>query len=194
MRGLIVFILIVLIGVGAWNYFQMKRLEDVPTDVYLTIETFMKTTKKMSNLIWDEEKRDALKKDLEEWSKAEDRTKLPENFKEYQIGDVTTLFLDRRYGKAALTTLCFYEVDSFNIKDIEIETTKARANVEFITSDFLGLGRVFSKLEARKQGERIRPTLITFRLKNQKGHWFIDKLEGEVAKLIDSLYRYHSLR
>jgi len=191
--ALLIVILVIILGAW-WKYHSyVKGIKEGPQgDPVRTVNSFMNATEKFSNLIWDEEEREAFLKLLEEWkSKAEEGEEeaAREALQEYGIEDPSRLFEDRKYGKAAASILCLYQFDSFSIERPEIEKDKAIIEVKFLPQDILGIGQIMAAHGVPQRETKKEPILIPFHLKKHRHRWYIVEVKGELEPAIEAARR-----
>jgi hypothetical protein len=192
-KGFIVFVVIVALAFFGYNYWMNKKAADVPISPYLCVEEFYNTTAKMSKLIWNEEENAKFKQEIKNWSQAEEGSGFPKSLKEYDITDPSILFLNADYGKHIFGTLCLYEIESYDIEQAQVDNGKASVKTVFISSDFMGLGKAMSSLSPAQQKKKAE-NILTFRLVEKRGHWYIDELEGKAADLAEHTYRLRKMQ
>ncbi len=85
MKKIVIFLLILLLGIGGWwkysSYVKTIK-ESVQGDPAKTVDAFMANVVKISDLIWDKEKRENLTKELKGWLESAEKGK--KNRKGYQ--------------------------------------------------------------------------------------------------------------
>ena len=168
----LVVILVIILG-GWWKYSSYVKgiKQGVQGDPVRTVNSFMNTAVKFSNLFWNEEEREAFRRELEEWKKqaeeGEEEAAL-ESFKEYGLKDPSHLFKNREYGKAVATILCFFQFDSHSIEKREIEEDSAKIEVKFLPQDFMGIGKIMAEAGVPQREKKEKPVFIPFHLKKHR--------------------------
>lgn len=196
MKKLISFIIILGIVFGVWwkhtsNVKSAKK--SVQGEPARTVKAFMDVTVKMSNLIWKEEERSTVLKDLKEWQKATEEGKkkeIPESFKKYGIEDPARFFKKEKYGKSSLSILALYEYQSYSVGEPKVDGNKAEVGMTFLSSDFMGLGKAVSNLAGKQVMQpRKEPLTIPFYLEQHRYKWYIVDIGGKEGELIRASHR-----
>lgn len=194
----LVVILVIILGVW-WKYSSYVKgiKEGVQGDPVRTVNSFMDAAVKFSTLLWNEEEREAIRKDLEKWQKGVEeggKEETPESFKKYGIQDPSRLFENRQYGKAAAAILCLFQFDSFSIEKREIEEDSAKIEVKFLPQDILGIGKIMAEAGVPKGERKEKPVYIPFHLKKHRHRWYIVGVRGELEQGIEATYRLRKYR
>ena len=161
------------------------------------VSVFMDTTAKLSTLLWNADEREGVKKGLDEWKRAsekDDDADLPEVLKKYGMVNPTPLFADPRYGKAAMTILCFYQFDSFSVATSDVGEERAVVTVEFLPQDILGLGSLLAKRGAPAGEMKKEPVSIPFHLEKRGHRWHIVEMGGQVGKAVTAARKLRGRR
>ncbi len=198
MKKIVIFLLVLLLGIGGWwkysSYVKTIK-ESVQGDPAKTVDAFMANVVKISDLIWDKEKRENLTKELKGWLESAEKGKkkpkgIPESLKEYGFKqDPRTLFENERLGKAALSAFAISRYKSYSLGKVNIKGNTAEVELKVLVSDVLGLGTIISKLGAPRQKMKKEPTTIPFTLKKQFHRWYITDIGGIEGRLADAIYR-----
>jgi len=195
MRKLITLVVILVIGLGIWwrySSYVNSIKKSVQGDPVRTVNSFMDATVKFSNLLWNEEVKEALKKDLKKWieqAEEEGKEEIPESFKKYGIENPSRLFENKRYGKAAAGVISFFQFDSFSVEKTEIEEDSAIIEVKFLPQDFMGIGKIMDNLDVPKRERKEKPVFVPFHLKKHWHRWYIVDIRGELEKLTEATYK-----
>jgi len=192
MKKLVGLIVIVVIAFVIWTAYsaRMNRIkEGVQGDPVRTVKSFMNTAVKLSGLMWDEEKREALKADLEKWKESDE---IPPTLKEYGIEDTSRLFSDEQYGKAVTGIISMHAFDSFSVDRQTVEEDTATVYVSFLPTDFLGIRDTISALGAPPGETRKEPVSVPFYLKKRGYRWYIVEIRGELAEAARAFRRLGS--
>ena len=182
-------IALVVIALVIWTAYSSRIRsikEGVQGDPVRTVNSFMNTAKTLSGLMWDEEKREALKADLEKWKESDE---IPPTLKEYGIEDTNRLFSNEEYGKAAAGIICLHHFDSFSVENQTVEEDTATVDVSFLPTDVLGLQNLISALGAPQGQTRDKPISVPFYLRKRGHRWYIVEIRGELANPIDAARR-----
>jgi hypothetical protein len=192
MKKLVGLIVIAVIAFVIWTAYtaRISRIrEGVQGDPVRTVKSFMNTAVKLSGLMWDEEKREALKADLEKWEEGDE---LPPSLEEYGIEDTSRLFSDESYGKAVAGIVCLYNFDSFSVEDQTVEEDAAMVQVSFLPTDILGLRDTVAALGAPPGETTNEPISVPFYLKKRGYRWYIVEIRGELAEAARAFRRLGS--
>ncbi len=198
MKKIVIFLIVFLLGIGGWWKYSsyVKRIENsVQGDPAKTVDAFMDNVMKISDLMWDKDKRENLTKELKGWMESAEKGKkkpkeIPEGLKEYGFKqDPRTLFKNERLGKAALSAFAISRYKSYSIGKVNVEGNTAEVELKVLVSDVLGLGAIISKLGAPRPKMKKEPTSIPFTLKKQFHRWYITDIGGTEGKLADAMYR-----
>jgi len=200
MKKLISFIIILGIVAGVWwkHTSYVKRVKkSAQGESARTVKAFMDTVVKMSDLIWKEEERSTVLKDLKEWKKTTDEGKkkeIPESFKKYGIDNPARFFKKEKYGKSALSILALYEYKSYSVGEPKVDGNKAEVTMTFLSIDFMGLGKAVSSLAGKQvMQHRKEPITIPFSLEQHRYKWYIVNIggkEGDLIRLSNKMSRY----
>lgn len=187
-------VLILVVAVAIWGVYAayVSRIESGPQgDPVRAVEAFMNATAKVSTLLWDEQALESLRNDLKAWQEAakEGDAEMPESLKNYGLEDLSGLFTDERYGKAALTALSLYHFDSFSADPSHVGENTATVTVTFIPHDFMGLRRTVSQLGAPESPRREEPVTARFQLKKKWHAWYIEDIQGQMTDVIGGFER-----
>jgi len=194
----LVVILVIILG-GWWKYssYVKEIKQGVQGDPVRTVNSFMNTAVKFSNLFWNEEEREAFRRELEEWKKqseeGEEEASL-ESFKEYGLKDPSHLFKNSEYGKAVATILCFFQFDSYSIEKTEIEEDSAKIEVKFLPQDFMGIGKIMAEASVPQRERKKKPVSIPFHLKKHRHRCYIVGIKGELERFTEATYRLRQYR
>ena len=124
MKKIVLFLLVLLLGVGGWWKYSsyLKRIESsAQGDPAKTVDAFMHNVIKISELMWEKEKRENLAKELKGWLESAKKTgkkqkEMPEGLREYGFKqDPRTLFKNERFGKAALSAFAISQYKSYSL-------------------------------------------------------------------------------
>ncbi|MEA1995173.1 MAG: hypothetical protein U9N18_03345 [Campylobacterota bacterium] len=201
MKKLISFIIILGIVAGVWwkhtSYVKSVK-NSVQGEPARTVKAFMGTVVKMSNLIWKEEERNIVLKDLKAWSRATEEGKkkeIPESFKKYGIDNPARFFKKEKYGKSALSVLVLYEYKSYSVDELKVDGNKAEVGMTFLSSDFMGLGKAVSNLAGKQvMQHRKKPLTIPFYLEQHRYKWYIVDIGGKEGDLIRASHRMNKYK
>ena len=198
MKKIVIFLLIALLGIAGWwkhsSYVKTIK-ESVQGDPARTVDAFMDTVMKISDLMWDKDKRENLAKELKGWMESAEKGKkkpkgIPEGLKEYGFKqNPRTLFKNERLGKAALGAFAISRYKSYSLGEVRVQGNTAEVELKVLVSDVLGLGAIISKLGAPQPKMKKEPTSIPFTLKKYFHRWYITDIGGTEGKLADAIYR-----
>ncbi len=169
------------------NKIKARRQHD-PAEA---VAAFMDAAIKISNLLWDEATREALRRDLKAWREGEE---LPEGLARYGLKDPSHLFRDPRFGKAAFSTVCLYQFDSYDLRPAPSAAGKATVQVSFLPQDFMGLQKLTSALGVPRTERDPQPVNARFRLEKHWGAWYIVGVEDEMAEAITAFGRLRGVK
>lgn len=195
MKKFITLLVILAIILGVWwkySSYVKSIKEGVQGDPVRTVNSFMNTTVKFSNLLWNEEEREAALKELEKWRKAAEEGEeeaAREALKKYGIEDPSRLFKNKKYGKASVGVICFFQFDSFTTEKRELGEDSAIIEVKFLPQDILGIGKIMAELGVPKGESKKKPIFIPFHLRKHWHRWYIVDVKGELEPAIDAAYR-----
>jgi hypothetical protein len=185
--GLIAVIALGLAALIGW-FAYVKRVErELQADPVQAVTSFMKAAQTISSLMWEEEEREALKQELDEWKKAEGKTgkKAPLFFERYDLQDPSRLFVDKSRGKAAFGALLLFQFDSFTVEQKKSNGKSAVVDVSFVPLDILGLRQMMEGMGAPSGEIPERPIKVRFLLQRRWLAWYIVGVEGELQPLIE---------
>jgi len=199
MKKIIILVVILVIGVGVWWKYSsyVKGVKEGPQgDPVRTVKTFMDASVKFSGLLWSEEVKEELRRDLKEWQERTEQRKkeIPENLKKYGMEDPSGLFREKDLGKATLSALCIFHFESFSLQEKSIEKDRATIEVSFQPLDVFGIEKIGEKLGVPKREGKKEPVSVIFHLKRYWYRWYIVDVGGEVEKMTKAVRRLRRLR
>ena len=179
------------LGVGAWWY-STTRSPGVQGDPESTVTAFMTRSAAMSSILWDEDTQQELKDALDQWrqnDEGEEAERARKTLKEYGIEDVSPLFQDEEYARAAAGGFCFYyfDQDSFAIVSSAGREETATVEVAFQPKDVFGLNRAMAALGVPGSSRQPEPIAVPFRLKKRRGKWYIEDIGGQLGKAVSAV-------
>ena len=191
-----VFLLVVLaiIGFGWWKYSgNLKAVRNGPQGEPARVVTFFfDNIKKLSDLIWKEGARE---KAGEEVKKAKSGTPeeqekaTAELYQKYGIEDISVLFAEKRFGKAAAGIFSLYEFGTYSIGGANVEGNKATVEAVLAPVDFMGLEKAFSRLSSAAPQSKLQPITIPFTLEKKNRRWYIVDVGGRAGELAKAAAR-----
>ncbi len=188
-------IVLVAIALAIWGLYSsnVKKIRESPQgDPVRTVEALMDAVVKASGLLWDEQKRDAMEKDMQELkasAQSGDEDVPPDIFEKYAIESPARLFKDERFGKAAAGSLCIFHIESFSIKETKTGEHSATVTVEFLPKDVFGLKKAISKLGAPTPEQPAKPVVVPFYLEKSRRRWYIVDITGELEPVIKAAHK-----
>jgi len=162
----------------------------VQGDPVRTVETFMNVVTGMSTLMWNEERQEDLRREMDEWEASADRLSVEdvkEELKEYGIENVHDLFEEERLAKGTLSALCLHEIESFTIDRTQVNEDNATVTVSFRSKGVLGLDKVIDSLGAPNPAKQRQPISVPFYLEKRRYRWRIVDVRGEMADPIKAM-------
>lgn len=176
---------------GLWWY-AATRSPGVQGDPASTVTAFMTRSAAMSSILWDEDTQQELKDALDQWrqdDEGEEAERARKTLKEYGIEEVSPLFKDEDYARAASGGFCFYyfDQDSFAIVSSAGREEAATVEVAFQPKDVFGLNRAISALGVPGSSRQPEPMIVPFRLKKHRSKWYIEDIGGQVGKAVSAV-------
>ena len=179
------------LAAGAWWY-STTRSPGVQGDPESTVTAFMTRSAAMSSILWDEDTQQELKDALDQWrqkDEGEEAERARKTLKEYGIEDVSPLFQDEEYARAAAGGFCVYYFgqDSFAIASGTAREETATVEVAFQPKDIFGLNRTMAALGVPGSSRQPEPMTVPFRLRKHGRKWYIEDIGGQLGQAISAV-------
>ena len=187
---MIVFLVILaIIGAGWWKYASsVKAARNGPQgEPGRAVTFFLDNVKKLSDLIWKEGARETAEEDIKKTTRGtpEERERATAELRQkYGIEDTSTLFTEKRFGKAVTGIFSLYEFGTYSVGEARVEGEKATVEVVLSPEDFMGLEKTFSRLSSPSAMQsKLQPVNIPFTLEKKKHRWYIVDVGGRAGDL-----------
>ena len=192
MKQIVKLVAFIVIAFVAWSAYiaHVNKIERSDQgDPVRTVTAFMDAAAKASNLIWDEDRQQALKSDVDQWEKQADQLKMDDvkgDLKEYGLEQTSHLFREEKLAKATFTTLCFYQIESFSAEKTSGNENEAVVAVRFTPKSVLGLDKLISALGGPPSKGEHQPISAQFNLERRRRRWYIVEVHGELGSAINA--------
>jgi len=187
-------VLILVVAVAIWGVYAayVSRIESGPQgDPVRAVKAFMDAAVKVSNLLWNEQVQESLRKELQAWQQSakEGDAEMPESLRSYGLEDPSRLFADESFGRGALTAFSLYYFDSYSADRTHLGKETATVQVSFTPYDFMGIRRTVSQLGAPEGPRPQEPMTARFQLQKTWRGWYIKDIQGEPAEAASAFER-----